>query len=188
MVKVRTPRRAWIDQGLCALADGGLDGVRIETLAHTLGVTKGGFYGHFADRPALLEEMLDTWEREVTDTVIDQVESVADNKDARTKLRRLFEIVADVDEKPTIGVAVDLAIRDWARRDREVAQRLRRVDNRHMAYLRALFGEFCADELEVEARCLIIMSVRIGDHLVAANDATHSRAEVLDSVLRQQLA
>lgn len=34
MAKVRTSRRAWIDQGLCALADGGPDGVRIETLAH----------------------------------------------------------------------------------------------------------------------------------------------------------
>lgn len=186
MAKVRTPRRAWIDAGLCALADGGPDGVRIETLAHTLGVTKGGFYGHFADRRELLAEMLDMWEREVTDSITDQVESGADNQDARTKLRRLFEIVADA--TPPIGVAVDLAIRDWARRDREVAQRLRRVDNRHMAYLRVLFGEFCADELEVEARCLIIMSVRIGDHLVAADDATHSRAEVLKSVLRQQLA
>lgn len=150
-------------------------------------MTKGGFYGHFADRRELLEEMLDTWEREVTESVIDQVER-ADDQDARTKMRRLFAIVAGAGEKPTIGVAVDLAIRDWARRDREVARRLRRVDNQHMAYLHSLLSEFCADELEVEARCLIIMSVRIGDHLVAADDVTHNRAEVLESVLRTQLA
>lgn len=186
MAKVRTPRRAWIDHGLRALADSGPDGVRIEALANTLGVTKGGFYGHFADRSELLEEMLDTWEREVTESVVVQVESLGD-QDARTKLRRLFEVVASADEKPTIGAAVDLAMRDWARRDPAVAQRLRRVDNRHITYLRDLLTEFCSDLLDVEARCLILMSIRIGDHLIAADNVTHTRAELLDRVLRQQL-
>ena len=41
---------------------------------------------------------------------------------------------------------IDLAIRDWARHDPDVAVRLRRVDNRRMEYLRQLFGSFCADE------------------------------------------
>jgi AcrR family transcriptional regulator len=47
--------------------------VRIEKLAQALGVTKGGFYWHFEDRPALLEEMLDAWERLVIDEVIERV-------------------------------------------------------------------------------------------------------------------
>ena len=82
----RTPRRSWIDQGLRALADGGPDAVRIEPLAKSLGVTRGGFYWHFADRDALLAEMLDTWERAATDEVIEQVER--SGGDARTRLRR----------------------------------------------------------------------------------------------------
>ena len=53
----------WIDEGLRALAGGGPDAVRIEPLAQALGVTKGGFYWHFDDRRALLDEMLDAWER-----------------------------------------------------------------------------------------------------------------------------
>jgi hypothetical protein len=36
--------------------------VQVEVLARPLGVTKGGFYGHFADRNALLGEMLDAWD------------------------------------------------------------------------------------------------------------------------------
>jgi AcrR family transcriptional regulator len=35
--------------------------VRVEVLAQMLGVTKGGFYRRFRDRPALLAAMLDTW-------------------------------------------------------------------------------------------------------------------------------
>ena len=86
----RTPRTRWIDEGLTALGSGGPDAVRIERLAQALGVTKGGFYGYFADRDALLEEMLDTWERVVIDEAIERVE--AGGGDARAKLRRLFEL------------------------------------------------------------------------------------------------
>ena len=39
----RTPRRSWVDGGLRALASGGPDAVRVESLAQSLGVTKGGF-------------------------------------------------------------------------------------------------------------------------------------------------
>src|ERR1035438_1564224 len=70
----RTPRSRWIEEGLRALAAGGPDAVRVEALAQALGVTKGGFYGHFANRNALLDEMLDTWERMSTDEVLERVE------------------------------------------------------------------------------------------------------------------
>src|ERR1700728_5018048 len=83
---IRTPRRRWIDEGLRALAAGGPGAVRIEPLAQALGVTRGGFYWHFEDRGALLEEMLDTWERSSTDEVLERVERKGG--DARTKLRR----------------------------------------------------------------------------------------------------
>ena len=59
--RTRTPRASWIEEGLRALAAGGPDAVRIELLAQALGVSKGGFYWHFDDRSALLDEMLDTW-------------------------------------------------------------------------------------------------------------------------------
>ena len=70
MALARTPRRRWIDEGLRALAAGGPDAVLIESLARALGVSKGGFYGYFDDRRALLEEVLDTWEFRSTEHVI----------------------------------------------------------------------------------------------------------------------
>ena len=88
----RTPRNSWIEEGLRALAAGGPDAVRIELLARALGVTRGGFYWHFGDRRALLEEILDTWERVSVDEVIERVES--EGGDAKAKLRRLSAIAA----------------------------------------------------------------------------------------------
>ena len=107
MAITRTPRSRWIELGLEALADGGPEAVRIEALATALGVTKGGFYWHFSDRQALLDEMLDTWERVVVDQVIDQVGS--EPGDARAKLERLFAL-ARSSARPWLRA--ELAIRD----------------------------------------------------------------------------
>ncbi|MFD0278838.1 TetR/AcrR family transcriptional regulator [Kitasatospora sp. NPDC127111] len=173
----RTPRERWVEEGLRALAGGGPEAVRIEPLAQALGVTKGGFYGYFGSRGALLDELLDTWERDVTEAVIEQVESLGG--DARTRLDRLFTVVAS-GTAPSRSVAVDLAIRDWARRDEVVAERLRRVDNRRMEYLRSLFRSFCPDEDEVEVRCMVTFSLRIGSPSIAADHAGRTRAEVME--------
>src|SRR5438093_6100770 len=177
----RTPRSGWVDEGLRALASGGPDAVRIEPLAQSLGVTKGGFYWHFDDRRALLDEMLDTWERVMIDEVIERIES--EGGDARARLRRLFALAA------SIGwlLRTDLAIRDWARRDEAVAERLRRVDNRRMEYMRSLFGAFCPDEDDVEVRCLLVMSIFIGSPLIAADHGARGRAEVVALAQRRLL-
>lgn len=178
----RTPRAAWIQGGLRALAaGGGPDAVRVETLAKSLGVTRGGFYGQFKDRGALLEAMLDTWERAATDEVQEQVERRGG--DARAKVRRAGALTFSDELLP-----IDLAIRDWARHDAAVAARLRRVDNRRMEYLRELFGSFCSDEAEVEGRAVLAFSLAIGYHFIAADHGARSRSDVLELAVRELLA
>ncbi|NJP78957.1 TetR/AcrR family transcriptional regulator, partial [Streptomyces sp. AA8] len=76
-------------------------------------------------------------------------------------------------------VEAELAIREWARRDEAVAERLRRVDNRRMDYLRSLFGPICADEDEAEVRSLLTFSSRIGTRFMAADHGGRSHAEVM---------
>ena len=175
----RTPRSSWIEEGLQALAAGGPDAVRIELLAQALGVTRGGFYWHFNDRPALLEEILDTWERRSVDEVIERVES--EGGDSRAKLRRLSALAA-ASEEP---LRIELAVRDWARREPTVAARLRRVDNRRMDYMRSLFGALSPDEDDIEARCMVFYSLWIGSHFIAADHGPRSRADVLKLALRR---
>jgi AcrR family transcriptional regulator len=184
VARPRTPRSAWIEAGLRVLADGGPGAVRIEVLAESLGVTKGGFYGYFADRNALLAEMLDRWEHEVTDSIIERVDAAGG--DARERLRNLFRI-ADTREGLSIEVSTELAIRDWSRRDAAVEQRLRRVDNLRMDYLRSLFREFCADEQEVELRCTIVTSVWLAGHLLTIEHGAWTLAEVEQRILERML-
>lgn len=173
MGATRTPRDRWIEEGLRALASGGPDAVRVEALAKKLGVTKGGFYGYFADRDALLEAMLEAWERESIDEVIDRVER--EGGDPRDKIQRAGMLTFSDDRL----LPIDLAVRDWARRDEAVAERLRRVDNRRMALLREMIGTFCSDADEVEARSMLAFCVAIGEHFLAADHGDRTRAQVL---------
>jgi AcrR family transcriptional regulator len=170
---IRTSREQWVEQGLQALADGGPDAVRVEVLAKALGVTKGGFYGAFADRDALLGAMLDTWERESTDEVLDRVERAGG--DAPARIRRAGALTFSSERL----LPIDLAVRAWARRDPAVAERLRRVDDRRMELLRELIGSFCADPDEVEARSLLAFCLAIGEHFLAAGHGDRTRADVL---------
>ena len=184
MAVTRTPRTRWIEEGLRALAAGGPDAVRVESLAQALGVTKGGFYWHFDDRGALLEEILDEWERTMIDEAIERVES--EGGDARARLRRLFALASSKEIRSLLKT--DLAIRDWARRDETVAQRLRRVDNRRMDYLRSLFGPICADEDDVEARSILAFTLFVGSAFIAAEHPGRTRHQVLQLAIDRLLA
>ncbi|OBG13145.1 TetR family transcriptional regulator [Mycolicibacterium celeriflavum] len=180
VAQTRTPRAVWIDAGLKALAAGGPDAVRVDLLAKALGVTRGGFYWHFANRQAFLGALLESWERQSTDDVLDRVET--EGGDASAKVRKAGLLTFSKELLP-----VDLAVRDWARRDRTVARRLRRVDNRRMEYLRALIGTFVDDADDVEARAMLAFSLAIGSRFIAADHGELSRREVVELATQRLL-
>src|ERR1700744_1728964 len=126
MATTRTPSERWVEAGLQGLAEGGTNAVRVEALAKHLGVTKGGFYGFFADREALLAAMLDTWERESIDDVLERVER--EGGDPQNRITRAGLLTFSSDRL----LPIDLAVRAWARHDPAGAERLRPGDNRRM--------------------------------------------------------
>lgn len=164
-----------------ALATGGPDAVRVEALAKDLGVSKGGFYWHFEDRQALIEETLGSWEKSSTEDVIATVNEEDD--EPRAKLRRLFELAPAARDL----FAVELALRDWSRRDRKVAARIKRVDDRRLTYLRSLFAQFLEDEEDVEARAMLAYSLFVGAYFVRAKPGKRSRAEVMSLAIDRLL-
>jgi len=142
----RLTRADWLTAALRTLARDGAAALRVEPLAKQLGVTKGSFNWHFADRPALLAAVLAEWERRATDAVIVKVER--DGGDAGAKLGRLFRIVSGADGR------LDRAIRAWAASDAAAAAVQARVDRRRLDYLeRQLEGlGFAADDAAARAR------------------------------------
>lgn len=185
MATAKTPASAWVEAALPLLAAGGPEAIRVEQLAARLGVTKGGFYWHFPNRAALLDAVLAHWERAAVEDVIAEIEALPTTP--REKLRQLFEI-AFAFALEADGLRVELAVRDWSRRDPAVADRLRGVDDRRMAYLRRLFGQLADDPLDAEARCLTAYSLFVGQHFLAAGHGELERGDVLHRALDHLLA
>src|SRR6201987_1437618 len=114
----------WIEAGLREIASSGVDGVRVEVLAKNLGVTKGGFYRRFRDRAALLDGILQSWSAGRI-AAIEQQTSL-DGTSARERLKTLVRLYSG-GVSPE-GMAVELAIRQWARTDQAAADAVARVD------------------------------------------------------------
>jgi AcrR family transcriptional regulator len=163
-------QQEWLVAGLKALAVGGVDAVRVETLATALNVTKGSFYWHFKDRGALLAAVLDAWRLRATDDVISQVE--ARGGTALERLRALFEIALSADG------ALDHAIRVWAERDNTVRLVLAQIDQRRFKYLVSLFSALGFSKSAATARSRLVYAALIGQF--AARRPVRSADELAD--------
>ncbi|NRQ37956.1 TetR/AcrR family transcriptional regulator [Nonomuraea sp. NN258] len=135
----------WARAALAALAEGGLAAVAVEPVAVRLGVSKGSFYWHFANRRALVEAALRRWEAE-TEEVIAGLESVPDPVERmRTLLGLAFGDGHDA--------AVSFRLISEAD-DPLVAQVARRVSRRRLAFMRATMEELGLAPEEAHRRVL----------------------------------
>ena len=65
MARARRPSRLsvddWIQAGYAILAEEGIKALKIDRLCSRLGVTKGSFYWHFNDMPAIVPHSSQAW-------------------------------------------------------------------------------------------------------------------------------
>src|SRR5258706_15650495 len=114
----------WISAALDVLAEGGVDGVRVEVLAERLGVTKGGFYRRYRDRRALLDAMLGAWVEGRIAAIHRQTE-LSEGEAPAERLHGMIRLFAE--RLNAQGLSIELAIRQWARSDDVAASAVARV-------------------------------------------------------------
>ncbi len=156
----------WIDAASVAIAERGVGAVAVEPLAQGLGVTKGSFYWHFANRDALLQAALERWEEAGTEAVIAVLDQIADPR------QRLERLAAGAFAGPprTAGVAAsemvtshafDLAVADAAD-DPIAGPVLRRVSERRVDYLDECFRALGFTPGEARYRALLAYAAFVG--------------------------
>ena len=172
----RLGQEQWISAGLKALMAAGVESIRVEPLAKALGVTKGSFYWHFADRPALLAAMLTAWEERATDAVIREVDNASGAPLER--LTRLFRLTASADGR------LERAIRHWAAQDDAARAAQSRVDERRIAYVAALFEALGFSAEDARTRAQLAYLSLIGHYAMKAGpDKSTALSVSLDAVL-----
>jgi len=146
----RLTRDDWLKAAL-GLCKAGIDNVKVAPLATELGVTTGSFYWHFKNRQELLEALLNYWEREMTNTVLE-----AARQYAGSPVDRILYLMETVMSN---GLAdYDLSIWQWAQADIIASRVFKRVLKRRLSVATWMFSEagFSSEQAEVRGRMMVI--------------------------------
>jgi len=148
----------WVEAAIDVLARDGIAGLRVEVLAKRCGVTKGSFYWHFKDRQALLDAVLAFWkEGRIRD--IEKVTTVVPGKE-RDQLHYAIEVYGASRNRK--GMAIELAVRDWARHDAQAAMVVESVDLYRLDCTRKLFVAAGMSDAEAKSRSLLLYACVFG--------------------------
>jgi AcrR family transcriptional regulator len=141
-------RAEWLQTAAKILESKGIEGVKIETLARTLGVSRSGFYWHFKNRDELLDHFLDFWLHEVTEVITENPKIL--ELDPLSRLRRTAEIILDYDL-----VRYETSIRQWALSDERVAEVVASVNQKRMDFVGGALQELGFSGEDLEMRTLL---------------------------------
>jgi AcrR family transcriptional regulator len=179
-VKDEDASQDWVAAGLAELAAHGVDGVRVEVLAERLGVTKGGFYRRFKDRRALLDAILDTWR----DGRIAAIERQA-REGGETAVERIRGLIRLFSERANAqGMAIELAVRQWARTDPVAAAAAAKVDEARLSTVNVLYRDLGLSPPEAEARAVLFYAFLFGQGMLFLNESPRKRANLAAACAR----
>lgn len=165
----------WIEAGLAEMASHGIDGVRVEVLAKNLGVTKGGFYRRFKDRAALLDGILRRWSAGRIAAI--EAQTSLDGTTARERLRTLIRLYSE--RMNTEGMAVELAIRQWARSDAAAAEAVAGVDAARLKNVAHLYRATGLTTDEADAQAFLFYCFIFGQSLLFLERGPRKRAQLI---------
>lgn len=149
----------WVEAAIDVLAREGITGLRIETLAKKCGVTKGSFYWHFRDRQALLDAVLEVWRAgRIRD--IEKTTAIQQPGHELEQLQYAIEVYGASRNRK--GMAIELAVRDWARRDAAAAEVVQAVDLYRLQCTCRLFIASGMSEEEAKSRSLLLYACVFG--------------------------
>ena len=174
---------SWIEAGLAEIARAGIDGVRVEVLAKNLGVTKGGFYRRFKDRAALLEGILESWRKGRIAAI--EAQTSLDGSDARERLRALIRLYSE--RMNTEGMAVELAIRQWARSDDKAAAAVASVDAARLSNVGQLYRATGLSDQQADAQAFLFYCFIFGQSLLFLERGPRKRAQLVAKSAEQLL-
>jgi AcrR family transcriptional regulator len=170
---VLTPAH-WIEAATELLVDGGVDLVRVDVVAKALEVTRGSFYWHFKDRDDLLARVLESWRAAATEQVINRFEGRG--ADPRERLAELLTLPFR-GQSAERAARIELAIRDWARRNATARRAVDEVDERRIGYTAQCFSALGFDIAEARSRAFILYGYQVAESLLRRQGAAAQQRE-----------
>ena len=174
----KVTRDDWVAAALDALDDVAIDELRVLVLAECLSISRSSFYWYFDDLRGLQDELLRRWQRN-TESIVERTERGAST--ITTACLGVFECWAD---SSLYDARLDLAVRDWGRRDADVAERVRDADDRRLDAVVGMFAAHGFDAAEALIRARLLYHSQVGYHAVGTHEPMSVRVGYLPYYLQ----
>jgi len=162
-------RYDWLAVAMDVFIQEGIDAVRITRLAEELGVTRGGFYWHFANRDDLITALVDYWQEKNTSAIVASFDNITSLKQG---IFQFFETCLDVKK---FDPRLDLAIREWARRSSEIRDHVDEADQVRVQAITDFFVRFDYPMPEAFIRARVLYFAQIGFYALDVKEPLSTR-------------
>jgi AcrR family transcriptional regulator len=167
---VKRVREEWLELAREVLIRGGVEAVTVQSMSRRLGVTRGGFYGYFGSRNALLQRLLQDWQ-DVNTRALRRI-AARERTDGEAQFKELINMwIEDEDYSPEY----DSAVRDWGRRSPDVGRRVHEVDNERIRLIERIFHNLGFRGLEAHIRSRVTYYHQVGYYALAVHESRRIR-------------
>lgn len=153
----RGSKELWLEAAYQLLVEGGIDNVRILSLAKMLKLSRTSFYWFFKDREALLDALLLLWQEKNTSALLGQSQLHAASLAEATL--NLFDCWLN---NNLFDSQLEHAIRSWGVQSPTVAQALTEADTMRMEAIKHMFIRHGSEPLVADVRSRALYLTQIG--------------------------
>ncbi len=177
--KARPPRKtldrdAWLKKALDVLFAHGISQIKIEVLARKLKLTKGSFYWHFRNRDDLLRSMVDWWRNKQLGFIGGLDHSIPDPE---ARIRAVIAFTQHTEDSNH-----DVAMREFARFNKQAARAVSEVDELRVAYLAELFTAAGFEPLEASLRARTLYFYQVGEYTTLLAPEAQTRSKLAEGL------
>lgn len=146
-------REDWLEAGLEILAEHGVDGLTIQRMTSSLGVTKGSFYHHFPGIDAYHGDLVNYWAEQYLTTSDDPPDL------PQERLALLDRIMSEAFSRVTRPEA---AMRAWAHRDPAVQAVVAGVEAARKRFVHHVFSSLAASRKDAQLMTEMFAAMLVG--------------------------
>ncbi|MEL6719749.1 MAG: TetR/AcrR family transcriptional regulator [Bacteroidota bacterium] len=171
-------KKEWLDEGFKLLSEFAQDKLTMQYLCKRLGVTRGSFYHHFKGIEDYVQKMMERWEEENTQQLVEI------SNTGKSPLEAMELLAQSISLKDQV---IEAAIRSWSFYHPIVGEHVQKVDQIRLGHLTNIFIEMGLSNERARLRAKLDYGTLVGIQLLFPK-ITKTEMELLWAEQRSMLA
>jgi AcrR family transcriptional regulator len=166
----RGTRHDWLNAARDTLVRDGVEQVKVLALGNRIGVSRSSFYWFFRNRDDLLQALLAEWEVRNTANIVERCALPAGSI-----TRAVCNFFGCFLDPAHFDPGLDFAVREWARRDEVLRDRVDAADAARIYAVWSMFARHGYEAADADARARILYFMQLGYHALDVREPIGAR-------------